>query len=86
MAKKLRKTVRLNMQEKKNLTKLKYYMKLQTISEVLRNCSMMMIRMYEDERINILMKNRHCATPEQLLYKLIEEHNQYELQRDVRRD
>ena len=73
MARNIRKTVRFHKKELQEVAKLKHYMKLQSISDILREVPLQMLRIYRDDDVKELMQETKIYNVEKLIKHLIKE-------------
>ena len=73
MARNIRKTVRFHKKELQEIAKLRHYMKLQSISDILRDAPLQMLRIYRDDDVKELMKETKIYNVEKLIKHLIKE-------------
>lgn len=75
MARNVRKTVRFYKKELQEIGKLKHYMRLESISDILREAPLQMLRIYRDDDVKELMQETNVRNVEQLIKYLIRERN-----------
>lgn len=73
MARNIRKTVRFHKKELQEIAKLRYFMRLQSISDILREAPLQMLRIYRDDDVKLAMQETGLQTPEKLLKHLLKE-------------
>ena len=78
MARNIRKTVRFHKKELQEIAKLRHYMKLQSISDILREAPLQMLRIYKDDDVKELMQETKIYNVEKLIKHLIKERKRHE--------